>query len=81
VNIIFFYGYNISVNFIYIIISSFYKIFNFLFAYLMNCIYFYHGNIYTYFIEAYDFFNTPHSIAQKQYEALRMYFFDKHRFS
>lgn len=43
----------------------------------MNYKYFYHGNNYTYFMDAYDFFNTPHSIAQKQYEALRMYFYDK----
>jgi len=26
-------------------------------------------------MKPFDFFNTPHSIAQKQYEALRMYFF------
>lgn len=39
--------------------------------------YLYHGIIYTYLMEPISFFITPHSVAQKQYEALRLYFVEK----
>lgn len=44
-------------------------------------LYIYHGNIYTFIwrflMNAIDFFLKPSTIAQKQYEALRMYFIEK----
>lgn len=38
--------------------------------------YIYHGNIYTFIMDAKNFFLFPATIAQKQYEALRMYYLE-----
>ena len=57
-------------------ISALYNFLDYLVGFLLYLNYLYHGNKYTYIMNPASFFTFPRSIAQKQYEALRMYFLE-----
>ncbi len=57
-------------------ISALYNFLYYLVGFLLYLFYLYHGNKYAYIMNPATFFTFPRSIAQKQYEALRMYFLE-----